>query len=609
MVKRFQNDSQFWAQCGKCPAHRRHFQCRIRIRDQFSLSNRSLLPPPPPTSVSLLLTSERDGEEESAAAATKTKEEVEAEITKAMLSRLPDFKQQADNLTLEGVRRALEKDLGMEKLSLDAHKKFIKQCLEKYFYDADAKNASETEEKIAEEPAQPVREEVLQPEDLRNRIADLNESLRGSPALDEHAHADNETGKSHDSSDHGTEISEDMIKKAIEKRVPYLRSNLEITLGKLRRLLEEDLKLEKNSLDAFKKFISDELDAVLQSDEVIQATNGAKKESKKTSSRRVTGTTGKGNKKSRKDSDSSDSDDVFSDNEEEEEIKKPKKRPAQKLKADAKGSKRQKISAQKSKASSAGKKKPVDKDLEKSDESDGGKSEDDRSQSSGEEEEVKKKNEKPAQIYGKRVEHLKSIIKSCGIGIPPSIYKRVKQAPESKREAQLIKELEEILEKEGLSTDPSEKEIKAVKKRKERAKELEGIDMSNIVSSSRRRNTSSYIPIPKPKIEVESDEDEGGEEEEEDEDNEEDSDEGNNDEDSSEASDGGNGMFCSTSYGQIPLQHKFLFRVSLTSAWSSIHRLLSYLIITLRYTSILYYFLRLGYVSWPICSIEKHETR
>lgn len=33
-------------------------------------------------------------------------------------------------LTLEGVRRALEKDLGMNMFSLDAYKRFIKQCLE-----------------------------------------------------------------------------------------------------------------------------------------------------------------------------------------------------------------------------------------------------------------------------------------------------------------------------------------------------------------------------------------------------------------------------------------------------------------------------------------------
>ena len=46
---------------------------------------------------------------------------------------------------------------------------------------------------------------------------------------------------------------------------------------------------------------------------------------------------------------------------------------------------------------------------------------------------------------------------SLDTSIPPSVCKRVKQAPESKREAHLTKELEEILEREGLSTDPSEK--------------------------------------------------------------------------------------------------------------------------------------------------------
>ena len=37
------------------------------------------------------------------------------------------------------------------------------------------------------------------------------------------------------------------------------------------------------------------------------------------------------------------------------------------------------------------------------------------------------------------------------------MYKKVKQVPENKREAQLIKELEEILAKEGLSANPTEK--------------------------------------------------------------------------------------------------------------------------------------------------------
>lgn len=44
----------------------------------------------------------------------------------------------------------------------------------------------------------------------------------------------------------------------------------------------------------------------------------------------------------------------------------------------------------------------------------------------------------------------------CG-SVPPNIYKKAKQAPEEKREATLIEELEQILAKEGLSSDPSEK--------------------------------------------------------------------------------------------------------------------------------------------------------
>lgn len=96
------------------------------------------------------------------------------------------------------------------------------------------------------------------------------------------------------------------------------------------------------------------------------------------------------------------------------------------------------------------------------------------------------KKEVSTPAYGKRVEHLKAVIKSCGMrfdflppflsldvslltdlftwfifchSIPPSIYKKVKQVPENKREAQLIKELEGILSKEGLSSNPSEKGI------------------------------------------------------------------------------------------------------------------------------------------------------
>jgi len=42
-------------------------------------------------------------------------------------------------------------------------------------------------------------------------------------------------------------------------------------------------------------------------------------------------------------------------------------------------------------------------------------------------------------------------------------------------------------------------EIKEVKKRKQTAKELEGIDLSNIVSNTRRRSTTSFVAPPRPK--------------------------------------------------------------------------------------------------------------
>lgn len=38
------------------------------------------------------------------------------------------------SLTLEGVRRLLEKDMGLKKCDLDVHKRFIKKCLEEVIF-------------------------------------------------------------------------------------------------------------------------------------------------------------------------------------------------------------------------------------------------------------------------------------------------------------------------------------------------------------------------------------------------------------------------------------------------------------------------------------------
>lgn len=80
-------------------------------------------------------------------------------------------------------------------------------------------------------------------------------------------------------------------------------------------------------------------------------------------------------------------------------------------------------------------------------------------------------------------------------------------------------------------------EIKEVRRKKERAKELEGIDLSNIVSSSRRRSVTSFAPPPKPKIPVETNgkDPEDNDDDNDDEDNDNEEDEEDEEEDGSDA--------------------------------------------------------------------------
>ncbi|XP_047267782.1 uncharacterized protein DDB_G0283697 isoform X2 [Capsicum annuum] len=288
----------------------------------------------------------------------------------------------------------------------------------------------------------------------------------------------------------GLKASESSIKKAIWERAAHFRANSEsITLAGVRRLLEEDLGLEKNTLDAFKKFIHNQIDEVLASSEAPKSSSVKKSPEKKS----------KIAKKSGENSDS------FSSRGKNitEKVKSGKRSAAIETVEKAEGLKKQKKPNSEDNVP-AKKRKEVSKKL--SDENSDGDtdkidSEDGESGSSAEVP-AKKKVVKGASAnagYGKRVEHLKSIFKACGMSVAPSIYKRAKQVSDDKREGFLIKELEKILAAEGLSTNPTEKEIKEVKKKKERAKELEGIDLSNIVSNTRRRSTSSFVAPPRSK--------------------------------------------------------------------------------------------------------------
>ncbi|PON76359.1 Histone chaperone domain CHZ [Trema orientale] len=465
--------------------------------------------------------------------------DIESQINSAMRAQFNYFKEQSDSLTFEGVRRLLEKDLGLERLALDVHKRFIKQLLQELLEGVDDGNDSKNYEESGEkgsnvetaEKSVAENEQGESPEghesnsDVKESISKDAEKMDDSPVLG--LLTGKKTTKLETEESKGVNekkaLTKGTIKTALRKRARYLKDNSEqITLAGLRRLLEEDLELEMYSLDLFKKFIKDQVDEVLNSSETSQRATNAKKKvvKKKDSPRKVA-------KKVRSE-ESSDSANSGSD--EDEDQVKPRKKSITRGKDSNESKKRKKPTKD---TNISGKKRIKAAETLTEDNSDaednGIVSEDDHSQSSAEKSTKKKVVSAPA--YGKRVEHLKSVIKACGMSVPPSVYKKVKQVPENKREAHLVKELGEILSKEGLSANPTEKEIKEVRKKKERAKELEGIDTSNIVSSTRRRSTTSFVPPPRPKIPVEND----GENIDDDEDDEDDEDNDNGDSDDSQS--------------------------------------------------------------------------
>ncbi|XP_021285403.1 DNA ligase 1 isoform X3 [Herrania umbratica] len=479
---------------------------------------------------------------------TAASEDIESRITTAMRSRVGHFKEQADSLTFEGVRRLLEKDLGLETFALDVRKRFVKQCLLKCLDGGDDDDAPKSSGETGEKNVSTTTEVTESPKarqskkDVKEAFSEDEEKLEDSPVLGLlTGHKTTKTETTETETKENKDVSESTIKKAIKKRASYVEANSDkVTMAGLRRLLEEDLKLDKYTLDPYKKFITEQLDEqVLKSGEVsapasVVKKNNLKKNSQSKASRKVSKKVSSASSGSESDEEEEEEDEdededevEDEDEEEEEEEVKPKKKISAKGKIkNSEGLKKRKIPTKEAEMPS--KKRSKHAELISDDNSDaedsGSVSDDGRSRSSA----AKVRKETSTPVYGKHVEHLKSVIKSCGMSIPPSIYKRVKQVPENNREAQLIKELEEILSKEGLSSNPSEKEIKEVKRRKERAKELEGIDTSNIVLSSRRRSTTSFVAPPKPKIPNASDDDES---EESDEDDDDDDDEDNDAED------------------------------------------------------------------------------
>ncbi|KAG8390748.1 hypothetical protein BUALT_Bualt01G0115800 [Buddleja alternifolia] len=419
---------------------------------------------------------------------------IEQQLERAVCSRLQHFKDQADSLTLESVRRLLEKDLSLEKFALDAHKRFIRQFLEKQMDGAEESNSKTAMEDENKDVNVSEEEATISPKehDLKNNAKKPStgdeEMMEDSPimgVLTPKSEADTQ----------GSSVSESRIEKAIWDRADHFLANSEnITLAGVRRLLEEDLGLDKNTLDPFKKFISQKIDQVLNPPKEAKSV----KDVKKKASGKI--------KKSEKISSEEESESSGGESEKMKDKVKSRKEtaPRRKIKK-LEEPKKRKISKEiDTDISSKNQKKLVKRQRVEGNDSDGdgSVSEDGQSQSAevGFSQSLHFRKEKSAPVYGKKVENLKSIIKACGMSIPPSIYKKAKQEPDNKREAFIVKELEGILSREGLSKNPSEKEIKDCKKRKETARELEGIDMSNIISSSRRRSTFSFVTPPKPEI-------------------------------------------------------------------------------------------------------------
>ncbi|OIW14493.1 hypothetical protein TanjilG_12086 [Lupinus angustifolius] len=338
--------------------------------------------------------------------------DIESHIQIAMRSRLSYFKQQSDSLTFEGVRRLLEKDLGFQEYAFDVHKAFIKQCLLKCLEEVgdDAQNVEQEEEKDASTQETENPKEECQSTDEKDGCSEDEDKMEDSPVLGllkEQKGVKLETKEVKDN-ERKVVPSETVIKKAVRKRASYIKANAEkITMAGLRRLLEEDLKLDKFTLDLYKKLISQQLDEVISSSEVLEPANNAKKIVKKKPDTKATKMVS-----SEENSGISDSESGKEENEDDD--VKPRKKSV------AKGKKQTTFDPKKRKGEennlSSKKRVKTAKAASEDDndtEDNGKHSEDDQSGSLPEK--CTKKKEVSTPVYGKRVEHLKSVIKACGM--------------------------------------------------------------------------------------------------------------------------------------------------------------------------------------------------
>ncbi|KAL6984380.1 hypothetical protein U1Q18_017758 [Sarracenia purpurea var. burkii] len=212
---------------------------------------------------------------------------MESQIQRAMRSLVFHFKEQADSLTFEGVRRLLEKDLGLQTYALDVHKRFVKQCLLECLDGGDDENGSKSSAETAEKNVATCKGEVADSsgkeqarKDAKVASSEDDEKMEDSPVMG--LLTGQKKTKVQKKGTQGVQKkevpTENTIKEALKKRASYLKANSDnITMAGVRRLLEEDLELDKNTLNPFKKFISEQVDEVLKSTKVSEPASGVKK--------------------------------------------------------------------------------------------------------------------------------------------------------------------------------------------------------------------------------------------------------------------------------------------------------------------------------------------
>lgn len=107
-----------------------------------------------------------------------------------------------------------------------------------------------------------------------------------------------------------------------------------------------------------------------------------------------------------------------------------------------------------------------------------------------------KKKEEGLPSHGS-VGHLRQLLRAASITIPPNVYVRAKaMAAEGGASEQelVVFALREILASEGLSVNSTPAELARVARKRELAKDMEGVDTANVIEGSRRRGTGGGGP-------------------------------------------------------------------------------------------------------------------